>query len=835
MSLKVLIVGGVAGGASAAARLRRLDETAEIIMFEKGEYISFANCGLPYYIGEVIKEKEKLVVQTPEKMKERFNIDVRTFSEVIKIDRKNKVVHVRDIAGDTVYTESYDRLILSPGAEPVRPKLPGIDSSRIFTLRNIPDTYRIKEFVDTAHPRRAVVVGAGFIGLEVAENLHLMGVKTTVVELADHVIGPLDYDMAAIVHQHMKTKEVEFYLKDAVKSFSTGKSDIVVELGSGRELKADMVIMGIGVKPESKLAADAGLKLGNFGGIAVNEYMQTSDPDIYAAGDAVEVRDYINAPLNDNNDGAVFSEGTVLIPLAGPANKQGRIAADNISGRREKYTGTQGTSIVKVFDITVALTGSNEKILKRNGVDYEKSFTHSPSHAGYYPGSIPLSIKLLFAKKDGRILGAQIIGYEGVDKRIDVIATAIRAGMTVHDLEKLELAYAPPYSSAKDPVNIAGYTAANILKGDVGIFHWDEAAGIDKEKAMLIDVRTKMEYDLGTIEGAVNIPVDELRNRINELPADKEIYIFCQVGLRGYVAARMLMQKGFTSVKNLSGGYKTYQLAVQKQSNEDIYEYDRIMKDDSIKAADCDGAECGKPAAYIVDACGLQCPGPIMQVYDAIKRMEYGDMLEVKATDPAFQQDIKSWCQRTGNRLVSIKHENSTFTAVVKKERGQVISGTVQTRNDKTIVVFSGDLDKAIASFIIANGAAAMGRKVTLFFTFWGLNILRKTDKVSVKKDFLSRMFGIMMPRGSKKLGLSRMNMAGAGPRLIRYLMKKKNVSSLEELISQAKANGVRLVACNMSMDLMGITKEELIDGTEIGGVAAMLGSAEESDMSLFI
>lgn len=829
MPVKVLIVGGVAGGASAAARLRRLDESAEIIMFEKGEYISFANCGLPYYIGEVIKEKDQLVVQTPENMKERFNIDVRTNSEVLKIDRDNRVVEVFDKRKNSVYSESYDRLVLSPGAEPVKPKLPGIDSPRIFTLRNIPDTYRIKEFVDTARPKRAVVVGAGFIGLEVAENLHLMGVKVTVVELADHVIGPLDYDMAAIVHQHMKTKKVEFYLKDAVKSFSTGGSDIVVELTSGRALRADMVIMGIGVRPETKLASGAGLKLGNYGGIAVNEYMQTSDPDIYAVGDAVEVKDFINGGASGG------SGGTVLIPLAGPANKQGRIAADNISGRNEKYAGTQGTSIVKIFDITVAITGSNEKVLKKNGVEYEKSFTHSPSHAGYYPGSIPMSIKLLFAKEGGRVLGTQIIGYDGVDKRVDVIATAIRAGMTVFDLEKLELAYAPPYSSAKDPVNIAGYTAANILKGDSNIFHWDEVAGLDKEKALLIDVRTKMEYDLGTIEGAVNIPVDELRNRLNELPTGKDLYIFCQVGLRAYVAARMLMQKGFTSVKNLSGGYKTYQLAVQKQANEDIYEYDRIMKDDSIKAADCEGADCGKPAGYIVDACGLQCPGPIMKVYDAIRNMEYGDILEAKATDPAFQEDIKTWCERTGNRLVSIKHENNMFTAVVKKDRGQVAPAASQAYNGKTMVVFSGDLDKAIATFIIANGAAAMGRKVTLFFTFWGLNILRKTDKVRVKKDFLSRMFGFMMPRGSKKLGLSRMNMAGAGPRLIRYLMKKKNVASLEELIGQAKANGVSLVACNMSMDLMGITRDELIDGVTIGGVATMLGSAEESDMSLFI
>jgi NADPH-dependent 2,4-dienoyl-CoA reductase/sulfur reductase-like enzyme/peroxiredoxin family protein/TusA-related sulfurtransferase/rhodanese-related sulfurtransferase len=820
--MKVLIVGGVAGGATAAARLRRLDENAEIVMFEKGGYISFANCGLPYYIGEVIKEKDRLVVQTPENMKRRFNIDVRINSEVTAVHPDKKTVEVLDRASNRVYTETYDRLVLSPGAEPVRPKLPGIDSHRIFTLRNIPDTYRIKDFVDARKPKRAVVVGAGFIGLEVAENLHRRGVKVTVVELADHVIGPLDYDMAALVHQHMKAKEVEFYLKDAVKAFSETDSNITVELSSGRLLKADLVVLGIGVRPETRLAAAAGLKLGEYGGIAVDDHMRTSDPDIYAVGDAVEIKDFIGG-------------GMALIPLAGPANKQGRIAANNICGIEEKYTGTQGTSIVKVFDMTVAVTGGNEKSLKRNGVEYEKSFTHSPSHAGYYPGAIPMSIKLLFGSKDGKVLGAQIIGYDGVDKRIDVIATAIRSGMTVHDLEKLELAYAPPYSSAKDPVNIAGYTAANILKGDSRIFHWHDVSGLDRDRTLLVDVRSAVEYGLGTIEGAVNIPLDELRERLSELPKDKELYIFCQVGLRGYVACRILNQKGFSSARNLSGGFKTYQLAVQKQSNEDVYRYDAIMKDDLIKAADCEDGQCAGSAAVTVDACGLQCPGPIMQTFKMIQSMNHGEILEVKATDPGFREDIKVWCERTGNKLISLGFENNTFTAAIRKAGAEGNSTAVEAKNDKTLVVFSGDLDRAIAAFIIANGAAAMGRKITVFFTFWGLNILRKANKARIRKDFLSRMFGMMMPRGSGKLKLSRMNMAGAGPKLIRHLMKKKNVDSLEELISQAVAAGVNLVACNMSMDLMGIKKEELIDGVKIGGVASMLGSAEDSDMSLFI
>ncbi len=822
MALKVLVVGGVAGGASAAARLRRLDEKAEIILFEKGEHISFANCGLPYYIGEVITEKDKLLVQTPEKMHERFNIDVRVNSEVIQIIPKQKIVKVYNHTEKRTYTESYDKLVLSPGAEPVRPPIPGIESERIFTLRNIPDTYRIKDYVDSIKPKRAVVVGAGFIGLEVAENLHAKGTKVTVVELADHVIGPLDYEMAAFVHQHMKSKDVEFYLNDAVKAFSDSGQSINVELSSGRSLKADMVIFGIGVRPETKLASDAGLKLGKTGGILTDEYMRTSDPDIYAVGDAVEVTDFISG---DN----------ALIPLAGPANKQGRIAADNISGRNEKYEGTQGTSIVKVFDITVAITGNNERLLKKKGIDYGKSFTHSPSHAGYYPGAIPMSIKLLYSNTDGRILGCQIVGYEGVDKRIDVIATAIRAGMTVYDLEKLELAYAPPYSSAKDPVNMAGFTAANILKGDMKVIHWDEIQAIDRSQSMLVDVRTPLEFGIGAIEGAVNIPLDDLRTRIDEMPRNKEIIIYCQVGLRGYIAARILMQNGYQNVRNLSGGYKTYQVAVQKQSNEDIYEYDKISKNDEIKPVECYGENCSADADINVDACGLQCPGPVMKVYNSIKSMNYGETLKIKATDPAFQEDIKAWCESTGNRLISTGFEGNAFNAIIRKEKPQEKARTESTKNDKTIIVFSNDLDKTIASFIIANGAAAMGRKVTMFFTFWGLNVLRKPEKQKIKKEFLSKMFAGMMPRGSKKLSLSKMNMGGIGARLIRYMMKKKNVDSLEDLMQKARENGVNFIACNMSMDIMGIRKEELIDGVQIGGVASFLGAVEDSDMGLFI
>ncbi|MBC7765602.1 MAG: pyridine nucleotide-disulfide oxidoreductase family protein, partial [Hyphomonadaceae bacterium] len=553
MGKKVLIVGGVAGGASTATRLRRLDEQAEIILFEKGQYISFANCGLPYYIGEVITDKQQLVVVTPKLMADRFNVDVRIMSEVTRIFPDEKKVEIKNHTENRTYFETYDTLVLSPGAEPIRPPIEGISSDKVFTLRNIPDAYRIKDMVDEKHPRRAIIVGAGFIGLELAENLHAMGVHVTVVELADHVIGPLDYEMAAIVHQHLKTKDVELFLGDALKSIKEQDDLLVAHLSSGRTLKTDILIMGIGVRPETKLAKEAGLAIGPTGGILVNEEMLTSDPNIYAVGDAVEVTDFV-------------SGSPALIPLAGPANKQGRIAADNISGKHSKYKGTQGTSIVKVFDITVAITGNNERTLQRNNMAYAVSFTHSPSHAGYYPGGIPMSIKLLFANDTGKVLGAQIVGYDGADKRIDVLATAIRAGMTVYDLEQLELAYAPPYSSAKDPVNIAGMVAANILRGEQEVFHWHEVADIDYSKSVLIDTRFPQEYQIGTIPHAVNMPVDSLRERLSEIPKDKQIYIFCQVGLRGYIAYRMLKQNGFTHVKNLSGGYKTWQLAVQKQS-----------------------------------------------------------------------------------------------------------------------------------------------------------------------------------------------------------------------------------------------------------------------------
>lgn len=554
MGRKVVIVGGAAGGASAAARLRRLDENAEIVLLERGEYISYASCGLPYYIGEVIPERENLLVQTPERFKAWFRIDVRTNSEVTRIFPDEKEVEVREKSGHT-YREPYDYLLLAPGAAPARPPIPGVDSENVFTLRTIPDADRIKEFLEREKPSRAVVVGGGFVGIEVAENFHRKGLATTIVETLDQVLPPLDFEMAAIVHHHIRNAGIELILKDGVKAFVTaGKRVVEVELQSGRRIPADIVLLAVGVRPEVKLAKEAGLALGEHGGIVVNERLQTSDPHIFAIGDAIEVRD-------------VVTGRSTLVPLASPANKQGRIVADIIAGREAKYEGAQGTAIVKVFNCVAAFTGANEKTLKRLGIPYNAAHTHGESHAGYYSGAAPMALKVLFDPQTGKLLGAQVVGGEGVDKRIDVLATVLRREGTVFDLQELELAYAPPFSSAKDPVNIAGYVAGNIVRGDVAVIHWHELEGLDRSRTVVLDVRTKEERQNGYIEGSLHIPVQELRARLGELPKDKEIVVYCQTGRRSYIAARILMQQGFSSVRNLSGGWKTYSLASSEQKS----------------------------------------------------------------------------------------------------------------------------------------------------------------------------------------------------------------------------------------------------------------------------
>lgn len=829
MTKKVLIVGGVAGGASAAARLRRLDENIEIVMFERDEYISFANCGLPYYIGESIKDREKLLVQTPEAMKARFNIDVRINSEVISIDTQNNKVKVNSKEKGE-YEESYDYLILSPGAKALRPNIEGINSDKIFTLRNIPDTDRIKAFVDKNETKSAIVIGGGFVGVEMAENLKERGLEVTLVEAAPHILAPFDTDMVLIAEKELSEHGVELVLGDGVKSFKDSELEVEVTLNSGKKVSANLVILAIGVAPDTSLVKGTGIEVGPRGHIIVNDNMQTAIENIYAVGDAVEVVDFV-------------TKQKTAIPLAGPANKQGRIAADNVAGIKSTFKGSQGTSVIKVFDITGACTGNNERNLKRLNIPYKVIYVHPNSHAAYYPGATQMSIKLIF-NEEGKILGAQALGYDGVEKRIDVIATVIRLGGTVSDLTELELCYAPPFSSAKDPVNMAGFVAENVLAGKMHPMTFEELEGYNMDNSILVDVRTEMEFNNGHLEGAVNIPVDDLRERLKELDKSKEIIEYCQVGLRGYIADRILTQNGF-KVKNLTGGYKSYSIMnykpVKKENGSNNNGSDSGLTIDpetqTVKKEDRTKGAFDKS----LDACGLCCPGPLMQVKMCVDDMKDGQILKVTASDPGFYEDIKAWAKRTNNELVDIEKKAGTITAFIKKHGEEAVThvdmpiGNAAVKDNKTMVVFSGDLDKAIASFIIANGAASMGKKVTMFFTFWGLNILRKHEKISVEKGFMDKMFGMMMPRGSKRLQLSKMNMMGMGGKMIRKVMKDKNVSSLEDLIQAAIDSGIEIVACQMSMDVMGLKKEELIDGVKIGGVGYYLGEAEDSNVNLFI
>lgn len=591
--MNYLIIGGVAGGATVAARLRRMDEKANIILFERGKYVSYANCGLPYYIGDTINNREKLFVQTAKGFTDRFRIDIRTEQEVTAIRPDKKEVEIKNLSTGETYTETYDKLVLSPGAEPLRPGIEGIGSKKIFTLRNVPDTDTIKNYVNTENPKRAIVVGGGFIGLEMAENLHDLGIQVDVVEMANQVMAPLDFSMAAIVHRQLTDKGVGLHLEDGVSRFEEKDGGVTVHLRSGKQIATDMVLLSIGVRPETKLAKDAGLAIGERGGITVNDYMQTSDADIYALGDAVEVRHLVTGQ-------------PALIPLAGPANKQGRIVADNIVfGNKEKYPGSIGTSIAKVFDLTVATAGANAKLLQRNNIPYISSYTHGASHAGYYPGAVPLSIKILFAPENGKLLGAQIVGFNGVDKRIEMLAQVIQRGGTVHDLTELEHAYAPPYSSAKDPVNMAGFVAENILNKKSRIIQWRELAELPAD-TIRIDVRTHDEYKLGTIPGFINIPVDELREHLDELPKEKPIVVTCAVGLRGYLAYRILVQNGFKHVRNLSGGYKTWSVATAP-IKEIVSHKPEIPESTSYENSD------SQINLLKVDACGLMCPGPVMQ------------------------------------------------------------------------------------------------------------------------------------------------------------------------------------------------------------------------------
>lgn len=828
--MKYVVIGGVAGGATAAARLRRNNEKAEIVLLEKGKYISYANCGLPYYIGGVIAEREKLLVQTPSSFGKRFRIDVRVKNEVTAINPHSKTITVCTADGKE-YEESYDKLLLSPGALPVRPPLEGIDSDGIFTLRNVEDTDRIKSYLNTHSVKRAVVVGAGFIGLEMAENLHHAGVAVSVVEMGDQVMAPIDYSMAAPIHQHLVQKGVSLHLKEGVTHFKRTEQGIKVFLKSGKTISADMVLLSIGVRPSTALARQANLKIGETGGIWVNEYLETSEKDIYAVGDAVEYPH----PLTGK---------PWLNYLANPANRQGRIVADNmVFGNTTTYEGAIGTSIAKVFDMTVASTGLAAKRLKQCDMEYKSSVTHSSSHAGYYPDALPLTLKLTFHPGTGRLYGAQCVGYEGVDKRIDQIAGLIKRGGTVYDLMETEHAYAPPFSSAKDPIAIAGYVASNIISGAMPAITWRELAE-EKDKVMLIDTRTAEEFAFGTIPGAVNIPVDEMREHLTEIPVDKPIVVFCAVGLRGYLAQRILLGNDYTQVRNLIGGYKHYSTVLQPLPDpmqdtpvSGISSAATMAQTNAMLSMSSDPIQASNKEVLQINACGLQCPGPILQVKKAMDTLSVGERVQVVATDAGFARDAAAWCNTTGNQLIESTSDKGRYTVMIEKgdPNNSCLSETGVNGRGKTLILFSDDLDKALATFVLANGAAATGQKVTIFFTFWGLNVLKKTKKPKVEKDIFGRMFSWMLPSSSLKLKLSQMNMGGMGRRMMRFLMKRKGVDSLESMRSQALAQGIEFIACQMSMDMMGIYKEELLDEVTIGGVATYMERADKANVNLFI
>ena len=815
---KTVIIGGVAGGASCAARLRRLDEAAEIVLLERGAYVSYANCGLPYYVGGVIRSRSALLVSTPEELRERFRIDVRTEHEALSIDRARKTVTVKDLKSGKTYSEAYDTLVIATGSSPLRPPIPGIDSPRVRSLWTIPDTDALKKLTESA--ASAVVVGGGFIGLEIAENLRHAGLAVALVEALDQVMAPLDFEMAQLLHEELTRQGVDLHLGDGVDSFADDGQAVTVKLKSGAAIRSDLVVLSIGVRPNSALARDCGLALNARGGVVVDEHLRTADPNIYAVGDVIEVEDF------------VFGDRAMLA-LAGPANKQGRIAADNIAGGDEVYRGSQGTSVAKVFELTAASTGANEKALIRRGLvkgeDYETLVVSQNHHAGYYPGAMPLLLKLLFSCDGKKIFGAQIVGWEGVDKRIDDIAVAQRLGAGPVGLKELELAYAPPYSSAKDPVNMAGFVAENILNGLVRLAEWNETE-TDPE-AVILDVREEEETVAYALPGAVNIPLGQLRARLGELDRSRRYIVFCAVGVRSYNAARILRQNGFVNVKIYPGGTRFYRATHASEWELPEAEPAPAAAPEISERSDTDMKQ------ITLDCCGMQCPGPIMEVYKNLCALHDGDQLEVSASDPGFSRDIVAWCRRTGNTLVSNGQRDGAYVAVLRKGSGAAPQPVAvkDTPQGKTIIVFDGDLDKVLASFIIANGALAMGRPVTMFFTFWGLNALRKSQKQPVKKTAVERMFGAMLPRGARRLKLSKLNMGGMGTAMMRKIMQDKNIDSLEDLMKKAMDNGVKLIACSMSMDVMGIRKEELIDGVEIGGVGTYLGDAEDANVNLFI
>jgi len=795
--MKVIIAGGVAAGASTAARLRRLDENCEILLLEKGGNISYANCGLPYHLGGVIPERDNLLVMEPERFSAWLNVEVRTHAEVTAIDRAQKCVTVKTPQG--VSQEHYDKLLLAIGATP---QGAGENSgSRLLHCWTLADMDRISARLKEA--KKAVIIGAGFIGLEVAENLRKRGLSVTLLQRGSHVLPTLDAEMAGALADELTQNGIELLCGTTVESMAETPEAVTLKLSGEKERTADLVIESIGVRPNSALAQAAGLSCGPQGHIQVNEFLQTSDPDIFAAGDVVEVQD------------PIFG-GKTSIMLAGPANKQGRIAAANLTGKRIPYRGTFGANVVKVGRLCAASVGYSETKLKAMGKEFHKIYLHPASHASYYPGTTRLTMKLLFGK-DGTIYGAQIVGKEGVDKRIDTIAQAMRSGRKAPELGELELAYAPPYSSAKDPVNFAGFIAENVLSGLSDTVTPDMIpAG-----ALILDVREPEEHDLGAIPGAINIPLGELRKRLKELDPARQIVCCCQVGLRGYLAERILKQNGFTAA-NLSGGYLTYR------------QYHPESKK-GISPMNASNVPFAPQPDTVLDVRTLPCPGPVIQLKKVFSSVPAGTAITVLAAD-SFEPGLRRWSTETNCTIQSLRREGSDLQAVIVKGAAETPSPCLAiSEHSVAIVLFSNDLDKALAALILANGLAASGAKVGIFFTFWGLSVLRKNPAPAVRKNWVSRMFGWMLPCGAEKLALSKMHMLGMGSAMMKQVMKQQNVLTLPELLQSAREAGVRFIACDMAMGVMGITREELIEVDEVAGVAAFAELARNCNNTLFI
>ncbi|MCI1735142.1 MAG: DsrE/DsrF/DrsH-like family protein [Bacilli bacterium] len=813
---KILIIGGVAGGATAATRLRRLSEDDEIIVIERGGFVSFANCGLPYYLGGVIKDRERLLQETPESLKAKYNLDVRIHQEAVSVDPVKKSVHLRDLAGNKEYDETFDKLILSTGTTPRKISFAGLDEAdNVYYLRNMEDADSIFAALSKS-PKTALVVGGGFIGVETAENLKERGLAVTLVEGRDQILPPFDPELAVFLSNELSQNGIRVKLGLTLKGFEDKGHKVI--LANGESVAADIVILSLGVAPENALAKSAGLELTKDGYVLTDEKMETIDavthkpnPDILAVGDAVAVKDPLDGTLTH-------------IALAGPANRQARLAADTIHGLPYTYKGAIGTSVLKVFSLTGASTGYSEALCERKGLAHQSVMIERNQHAGYYPGASLVTLKVVFDPASGKIYGAQAVGLEGVEKRIDVLATAIRGGLTVMDLTDLELSYAPPYGMAKDIVNIAGYVASNLKEGQ---FRQIPLSQLDTEKkdAILIDARTPLEYSLEHFEGAVNIPFSTLRQNLDKLPKDKaaKIIVYCNVGLTAYQWIRVAVNLGYTNLYNVEGGMRLYKTIHQ-----------------TPKAPEAKAETAAVPAKEAskmieIDATGLQCPGPIMEASKASEKLAPGERMRITASDCGFTSDIGLWAKTTGNSVISNETKDGKIVAVIEKGPG-VVQNTNPTGNGgTTIVLFSGDMDKALAAMIIAQGTRAMGKPATVFCTFWGLNLLRKPKAPHVKKSFVEKMFGWMMPKGAKKFKLSKMNMMGMGSKMMRGVMKKKNVPVLEEQLANAKRAGVQFLACTMSMDIMGIKKEELIDGIDYVGVATYLAACQEASTTLFI